>query len=157
MDSVFIMDQKLPFLALLLLSFFCIIEGLNSSATKIGAILDLDSRMGKEQKMAMQIAVENFNNANTSIHFVYYNQNTSLQTALAGSFLPPLYNTHTHIYIFFNLVICKDFHRLIQDFIFCEVLSLLSSYLYGFTLSTECYGRNALKSSVVASEYLFSH
>ncbi|XP_019106848.1 glutamate receptor 2.7 isoform X2 [Beta vulgaris subsp. vulgaris] len=87
MDSVFIMDQKLPFLALLLLSFFCIIEGLNSSATKIGAILDLDSRMGKEQKMAMQIAVENFNNANTSIHFVYYNQNTSLQTALAAEAL----------------------------------------------------------------------
>ncbi|KAI8567927.1 hypothetical protein RHMOL_Rhmol02G0159100 [Rhododendron molle] len=39
----------------------------------IGAVIDVDSRIGKEQKVAMEIAVENFNNTSTqhklSLHF----------------------------------------------------------------------------------------
>ncbi|KAG5561805.1 hypothetical protein RHGRI_004747 [Rhododendron griersonianum] len=39
----------------------------------IGAVIDADSRVGKEQKVAMEIAVENFNNTSTqhklSLHF----------------------------------------------------------------------------------------
>lgn len=53
----------------------------------IGVVIDADSRIGKEQKVAMEIAVENFNTTSTqhklSLHFQAAGRDP-LQAAYAG-------------------------------------------------------------------------
>lgn len=57
------------------------------SATSIGVVIDEDSRVGKEQKIAMKIAVLNLNNSTNHkliIHFRNINAGNPLQAAIAG-------------------------------------------------------------------------
>ncbi|XP_021723396.1 glutamate receptor 2.8-like isoform X1 [Chenopodium quinoa] len=86
------MKPKLHPLVLLFSLYLCIIflveeqtsvVGDDGVTTKIGAILDLDSRMGKEQRIAIEIAVEN---AKISVHFIDHNQRP-LQTAFEAEAL----------------------------------------------------------------------
>ncbi|CAI9782035.1 unnamed protein product [Fraxinus pennsylvanica] len=70
------------FLSLVLASFlFAICLGLvveaEHSSTNIGAIIDVDSRVGKEQKMAMIMAVQNFNNNSRNHRLKIYFRKTS--------------------------------------------------------------------------------
>lgn len=54
------------------------IEASNSDESiSIGAIIDVDSRVGKEQKAAMIIAAENFNNISTNHKLKIHFRNTS--------------------------------------------------------------------------------
>ena len=58
-----------------------------ADTTKIGAIIDASSRIGKEQKVAMEIAAQNFNNTSTKHKLALYFQNPgrgTLQAAYAG-------------------------------------------------------------------------
>ncbi|PSR98616.1 Glutamate receptor 2.7 like [Actinidia chinensis var. chinensis] len=58
-----------------------------ADTTKIGAIIDVSSRIGKEQKVAMEIAAQNFNNASTKHKLALYFQNPgrgALQAAYAA-------------------------------------------------------------------------
>lgn len=89
------MWSKLSFLASPVYFFIIIlvVEGLITSTLcddkmiEIGAVLDLDSRMGKEQKIAMEIAANTFSNDNLqiSIQNVYFSQNL-LNTSISGSY-----------------------------------------------------------------------
>lgn len=57
------------------------------SATSIGVVIDEDSRVGKEQKIAMKIAVQNLNNSTNHkfiIHFRNISTGNPLQAATAG-------------------------------------------------------------------------
>ncbi|CAA2982026.1 glutamate receptor 2.7-like isoform X2 [Olea europaea var. sylvestris] len=83
--------SKVPcFSSLVLASFvftFCIglaVEA-DNSVTNIGAIIDVDSRGGKEQKMAMIMAVQNFNNNSRNHGLNIYFKNTSKDPVQAVS------------------------------------------------------------------------
>ncbi len=59
-----------------------------SKVTNIGGIIDVKSRIGKEQKIAIEIAAENFNRYSKSnklsLHFQDSGQLNPLQVASAG-------------------------------------------------------------------------
>lgn len=59
----------------------------NNNFKNIGAIIDVDSRLGKEEKVAVEVAVQNFNdssrNHKLSLHF-QGPERDSLQVASAG-------------------------------------------------------------------------
>ncbi|KAL2494792.1 Glutamate receptor 2.7 [Forsythia ovata] len=84
-------DSKLSsFLSLVLASLlFSICLGLvveaDPSSTNIGAIIDVDSRVGKEQKTAMIMAVHNFNNNSRNQTLEIYFSNTSKDPVKAVS------------------------------------------------------------------------
>ena len=53
----------------------------------IGAIVDYSSRIGKEEKVAMEMAIENFNSQYTDLHIdllINSSQGEPIQAALAG-------------------------------------------------------------------------
>ena len=57
------------------------------TTTNIGAIINVNSRIGKEQNIAMKIAVQSFNNKSLNHKFSLYFHNLSgdsLQAAYAG-------------------------------------------------------------------------
>jgi len=69
----------------------------DSKVTNIGAIIDVNSRTGKEEKTAMEIAVQKFNNGSPNHKLSLYFQDSRsspLQAARAGNilllFLSPL-------------------------------------------------------------------
>jgi hypothetical protein len=59
-----------------------------NEVTNIGAIIDVSSRIGKEEKIAMEIAAENFNNNHSKTHklFIYFQDpgQDPLQVVSAG-------------------------------------------------------------------------
>ena len=65
---------KFCLLFLILISFLLSLsygdEAVNTTneVTNIGAIIDVSSRLGKEEKIAMEIAAENFNNHHSKSH-----------------------------------------------------------------------------------------
>ena len=62
----------------------------DSKVTNIGAIIDVNSRTGKEEKTAMEIAVQKFNNGSPNHKLSLYfqdSQNSPLQAARAGNIL----------------------------------------------------------------------
>jgi ionotropic glutamate receptor len=81
------------FLLSVLITFLLILsDGVEAAAgtnkvTNIGAIIDGNSRTGKEEKTAMEIAVQNFNNISRnhklSLHFKHL-KGDPLQAAYAG-------------------------------------------------------------------------
>ena len=64
--------------------------GVNGTNIDVGAILDVNSQVGKQQKAAMEIAAQSFNNysssLNISLHFRDSLRNP-LQAASAGEYL----------------------------------------------------------------------
>ena len=61
-----------------------------SKVTNIGAIIDVNSRTGKQEKTAMEIAVRKFNNGSPNHKLSLYFQDSRsspLQAALAGNIL----------------------------------------------------------------------
>ena len=79
---------SLPGLICILLAFSCgFVRADDVETTRIGAIIDSNSRIGKEQKVAMQIAVQNFNNTSTrhklDLHFQFPGPDP-LRSAYAG-------------------------------------------------------------------------
>ncbi|CAA2954889.1 glutamate receptor -like [Olea europaea subsp. europaea] len=75
--------SKLSRLSILVLAYFLfsfcsgLVVEADSSVTNIGAIIDVDSRVGKEQKTAMTLAVQNFNNNSRNHRLNIYFKNTS--------------------------------------------------------------------------------
>lgn len=80
------------FFLVLKLLFFVICLGVFTEASNnsfsIGAIIDVDTRVGKEQKTAMMLAVENFNNFSINhklaIHFREINDDNPIQAVSSG-------------------------------------------------------------------------
>ena len=60
----------------------------DSKVTNIGAIIDINSRTGKQEKIAMEIAVEKFNNGSPNHKLYPYfkdSRRSPLQAARAGN------------------------------------------------------------------------
>ena len=53
--------------------------------TNIGAIIDVNSRIGKEQKVAMEIAARNFNNSSKKQKLSLHFQDSRRETLIAAS------------------------------------------------------------------------
>ena len=79
-----------PILIFFLLSLSNGDEAANTTneVTNIGAIIDVSSQIGKEEKIAMEIAAENFNNNHSKTHklFLYFQDpgQDPLQVVSAG-------------------------------------------------------------------------
>ncbi|KAF5184216.1 Glutamate receptor [Thalictrum thalictroides] len=56
------------FISLIILPFHVITISAQDDITNIGAIINVDSRIGKEEKLSMELAVEIFNNASNNKH-----------------------------------------------------------------------------------------
>lgn len=78
----------LPFFFLVFLSYGSSTAAASGkSTTSIGVVIDDDSRVGKEQKIAMKIAVQNLNNSTNhklTIHYRNISAGNPLQAATAG-------------------------------------------------------------------------
>lgn len=71
---------------------------------KVGAVLDLGSRMGKEHKIAMEIAVQDFNRLRSSKLLLNFHDSrgNSATTVAAGNFPPPCFHHLIWIWITFR-------------------------------------------------------
>lgn len=56
-----------------------------NGSTKVGAIIDVNSRIGKEQKAAMEIAAEDFNNYSDSRKLILHFRDSGRNPLVAAS------------------------------------------------------------------------
>lgn len=62
-------------------------EANNKEVTGIGVIIDVKTRKGKEEKTAMEVAAQNYNNSNTKTHKVHLHFRDALRVASVGKLL----------------------------------------------------------------------
>ena len=80
--------SRLLFLALILFSYILSygVQAIDDyKLTNIGAIIDVTSRIGKEENTAMEVAVQNFNNKSNNHKLSLYIQNPGKDPLLAAA------------------------------------------------------------------------
>ena len=63
----------------------CLTEGVGVDVTNVGAIINVNSRIGKEQKAAMEIAAESFNDQSNTHELVLHFRDSGREPFLAAT------------------------------------------------------------------------